>query len=173
MTISGGTDPATARRITAILPFVLYGMAAIFIIVAVLMLVVGRSAAADARLLAAEGVAVEATVVNREVTETRTRDMNDRLRTTTSYRVELRFTAASGEEVTVEHPVSRERFNSLVVGEPATIYHVPARPTLVSFEKGDAQAGVGLFGVVAAIFGLVGVGIAFLGRSLRRRMAAA
>jgi hypothetical protein len=168
MTISGGTDPATARRITAILPYVLYGMAAIFLLVAVLMVFVGRSAAADARLLAAE-----ATVTNLKVTETQTRDTNDRLRTTTRHTVELRFTTGAGAEVTVEHPVAQARFAGLAVGDVVTIYHVPSRPTLVSFEKGDPEAGVGLFGMVAAIFGLIGVGIAFLGRSLRRKMTAA
>jgi hypothetical protein len=148
-------------------------MAAIFLLVAVVMLLVGRSAAADARLLAAEGVATEATVTNLKVTETQSRDTNDRLRTTTRHTVELRFVAASGAEVTVEHPVSEARFGGLAVGDVATIYHVPSRPTLVSFEKGDPEAGVGLFGVVAAIFGLVGVGVAFVGRSVRRKMAAA
>jgi hypothetical protein len=173
MTVSGGTDPASVRRIAAILPFALYGMAAVFLLLAVVLLLVGRSAAADARLLAAEGVATEATVVNLKVTETQTRDMNDRRRTTTRHTVQLRFTSASGAEVTVDHPVSQARFDGLVVGDVVTIFHVPSRPTLVSFEKGDPEAGVGLFGVVAAIFGLVGIGIAFLGRSVRRKMAAA
>ena len=173
ISISSDQNTEAGKKVAALLPFFLYAFAAVFLLVAAGLLLLGRSAAADARLLAAEGVPVAATVTDRTITETRSRDSNDRLRTTTSYRITLTFATAAGETVTVDHPVSKARFDGLADGQITEVFYAPSRPTLVSFERGDAEAGVGFFGVMAAIFGLVGLGIGWLGLTLRRRMAAA
>lgn len=166
-------DPDSLKRLPFGVHWVLYGMAAVFLGVALLLFLVGRQAAADARLLAAEGVAVEATVGTRTVTETRSRDSDDRMRTTRSYRVELSFTTAEGKAVEVERGVSEAQFDSLEEGQLVQVFYVPSRPTLVGFEKGGDMGGAWILWGIGAVFGLVGLGLGLGGRALKRKVATA
>jgi hypothetical protein len=168
-----GDDPERLKRLPFWAHWVLYGMAAVFLGIAALLYVVGQQAAADARLLAAEGVAVEATVGTRTVTETRSRDQDDRMKTTRSYRVELRFTTAEGKAVEVERGVSQAQYDRLEEGQPVEIFYVPSRPTLVGFEKGGDTGGAWVLWGIGAVFGLVGLGLGLGGRALRRKAIAA
>ncbi|MCX7287963.1 MAG: DUF3592 domain-containing protein [Rhodobacterales bacterium] len=172
MQIKVEPNTETNRKFAALLPAILFGMAAIFLVVATVIFLAGRSAAADARLLAAEGVPAVATITNRTVTETRSRDTQERWKTTTSYSVELAFTTATGKSVTVERFVDKGRFDSLREGAEVEIFYLPSRPDLVGFEKGSASAGLGILWVFVGVFGLIGVGIGWLGLALRRQMAA-
>lgn len=156
---------ATGRTVEVSPKVVLAGFAAVLLVMALGFWFIAGQVAKEAQLLFEQGVEVQAEVTELRISENVTKDSDGDTRRTTSYLVGLRFAAVDGATVEVTESVGRARFESLSQGQTISIFHVPAQPTLVGFEKGDGTGGGFLSAIAIVMAGLglaAGVGVFFV-----------
>lgn len=97
-----------------------------------------HAAGKDSRLLAAEGVTISATVVEKHIEDHRRRSGSGARRHSKSYHLRLAYSPSGLARVEVQESVSRRRYDVTEVGDLMTIRYAPSQPRVFEVEPGDA-----------------------------------
>lgn len=150
------------RRSFSVSPSViLYPMAAIFLVIAVVFHFVAGSVAREADLLASEGMEAEATVTDSRIVEIRKTDRDSdgftRTETDIDYYLTLEFVTAEGKTIELEKSVSNAQYNKHDKGDKLTLRYAKSDPTVIEFEKGSRAGDAGIFKWLSWGLGALGV----------------
>jgi hypothetical protein len=128
----------------------------------------GGITAADSRLLAAEGVAIEAEIVDRRIREERKRQGDGVWRTETTFLVTVSYTPRGGTLQRIEKAVTAERYERMPKGERVSLIYAPSKPAVFEFEAGDLASDAWWFRLVAVVLAVLGAGSGWGAWVLRR-----
>lgn len=166
----------TQRTFSVRPSLILYFIAAIMLLFAVVFHFAAGSVAREAELLAAEGKEAEATVTDRRVVESRDvkrdSDGDTRIETDIDYYLTLVFATADGTTVEIEKSVSNHVFNKHDTGDTLSIRYASSDPTVTEFEKGSREGEADIFKWLSWGFGALCVVLVGAGVMLRRKPAA-
>ena len=159
---AGGGFPVSAGT-------VLLAIAGVVMLATAVLVLIWSLIGAEARLLEAEGQEALAQVTDHRIVETRERDHDGRVSTSTSYYVTLAFAPAGGAPVTVEHSVSRDRYEALKTGDEVALIYAASDPGVIEFARGDRAGEAVALGWVSVVTGAVSLVLGGIGMVLLRR----
>ncbi len=140
-------------------------MAVILCLFAGFVFAMSVNAGRDGRLLAAEGVAIEAVVIDKDTTTRHRR----RHTSTSYYYLLLSYTPPGMARVEVKESVSRGRYEAMDVGDRMTIRYAPSQPRVHELDPGE-KAGSARFQSWMAVGAALGaLGSAVWARRLWRK----
>jgi hypothetical protein len=168
MAEAGAEATARSARQTRVAVWALGGISVLLVVIAAAFFVAGWQAAEDGRLLAAEGVAIEAEVVDRRIREERKRQPSGNSITETSYLVTIRYTPPGGTAERHEREVSRERYAALETGQTVTVTYAPSKPAVFEFAAGELVADAWWLRVAAVAMLVLAAGTGWGARVLGR-----
>jgi hypothetical protein len=108
-------------------------LAAFLTLMASFLLIGAYQAGEESQLLATEGIAIEATVIEKH----RSRSGSRTRRHSNSYHIRLAYTPPGMARVEVDESFSRSRYEAVDVGDRMTIRYAPSRPRVHEFSPGD------------------------------------
>jgi hypothetical protein len=147
---------------------VLAAVAGILLLVAVGLVLGARATAADGRLLAREGVPIEAEVMDRQIDEDWERTANGNRVKRLAYHVTLRYHPEGRAPVLVRESVTKERYDALAKGARITVTHAPSDPRVFEFQAGDRMGEAWLMQVIGLAMGALALGAGVGAWALRR-----
>ncbi len=163
---------AKSARQARVAVWALAGMAVVLAAVAAGLLYAGWQAAEDGRLLAREGVAIDAEVVDRRIREERRRQQSGNYITDIHHLVTIRYAPPGGAVERQEREVGSARYEAMPVGTKVTITYAPSKPAVFEFEAGDLAADAWWFRVVAGVMLALAAGSGWGARALGRHARA-